>query len=456
MNLMTIAWKSMRQRSLASSLTALSVALGIMLMVAVIVINGLVENTFNQSSTGYDMVVGVKGSPLELVLKSIYYMGGPMENIPYTYYKKLKADPRIEHAIPITLGDTTPEGAHPIVGTIPEFFEVPYIPNRPFKIKGKVMSEPFDAVVGAGLHRSLGWDLGHEFQPVHGVSLEDIHEEKFKVVGVLAATGTPVDNAVFIHLDGFYRLAGHEKPAEEAAKKAKEYAQVAGDAPPAAEADKKPAETDPEKKPEAEGAEEHHEEKDQAAHNHEHQELPDEQKEVTAILIRTIAPTLPPVMIPEINEAPYAQAANPGQQIRWLMNFVLGNIRTLMIIMTTLIIIVSGVGIFVSIYNSMAGRRKEIAIMRALGAGRTTVFSIVLSEAVLLCLAGGICGMLLGHGLVFIASPIVERQTGLIINPLSFDKWELVLFPCLVVLASLIGIVPGLTAYRTDVASNLN
>jgi putative ABC transport system permease protein len=184
--------------------------------------------------------------------------------------------------------------------------------------------------------------------------------------------------------------------------------------------------------------------------------LPDEQKEVTAVLVKTIAITLPPIMIPEINDAPYAQAANPGAQISWLMRSVLGNIRTLMIIMTTLIILVSGVGIFVSIYNSMAGRRKEIAIMRSLGAGRSTVFSIVLSEAVLLCLAGGLCGMLLGHGLVFIAAPIVERQTGLLIDPLSFDKWELVLFPSLIALASLIGIIPGLTAYRTDVASNLN
>jgi len=453
MNLVTIAWKSLRQRSLTSSLTAFSVALGIMLMVAVIVINGVVERSFSQSSTGYDMVIGVKGSPLELVLKSIYYMGGPMENIPYTYYKKLKADPRIERAIPITLGDTTPEGAHPIVGTIPEFFEVPYIPNRPFKIKGKVMSEPFDAVVGAGLHRSLGWDIGHEFQPVHGVSLEDIHEEKFKVVGVLEATGTPVDNAVYVHLDGFYKLAGHEKPVDEAKKKAEEYAKVAGEAPPeGASAPKKENQPAEEKKQEEEHEEHHEGEK----HDHEHEELPDEQKEVTAVLVRTIAPTLPPVMIPEINEAPYAQAANPGAQIRWLMTIVLGNIQTLMIIMTSLIIVVSGVGIFVSIYNSMAGRRKEIAIMRALGAGRRTVFSIVLSEAVLLCLAGGVFGMALGHGLVFIAAPIVEIRTGLVIDPLSFDRMELVLFPCLVALASLIGIVPGVTAYQTDVASNLN
>ncbi|MCA9093761.1 MAG: ABC transporter permease, partial [Planctomycetaceae bacterium] len=302
MNLVTIAWKSLRQRSLTSSLTAFSVSLGIMLMVAVIVINGVVERSFSQSSTGYDMVIGVKGSPLELVLKSIYYMGGPMENIPYTYYKKLKEDPRIERAIPITLGDTTPEGAHPIVGTIPEFFEVPYIPNRPFKIKGKVMSEPFDAVVGAGLHRSLGWDIGHEFQPVHGVSLEDIHEEKFKVVGVLEATGTPVDNAVYIHLDGFYKLAGHEKPVDEAKKKAEQYAKVAGETPPEGATAPKEENQPAEEKKQEEEHEEHHEGE---KHDHEHEELPDEQKEVTAVLVRTIAPTLPPVMIPEINEAPY-------------------------------------------------------------------------------------------------------------------------------------------------------
>ncbi|MCA9019533.1 MAG: FtsX-like permease family protein, partial [Planctomycetaceae bacterium] len=158
----------------------------------------------------------------------------------------------------------------------------------------------------------------------------------------------------------------------------------------------------------------------------------------------------------ELKEGNQAQAVNPIQQISWLMTNIVGNVRTMLIVLTSLIIVVSGVGIFVSIYNSMSDRKREIAIMRALGAGRATVFAIILSESVLLCLGGGILGMLLGHGLVFIAAPIIEARSGLLIDPFAFSSTELILLPILVVLASLVGFIPAMTAYRTDVASTLS
>ena len=94
--------------------------------------------------------------------------------------------------------------------------------------------------------------------------------------------------------------------------------------------------------------------------------------------------------------------------------------------------------------------------MRALGAHRGTVFSIILGESLLLCLGGGVLGLLLGHGLVIAVTPIVESRAGIIMNPFQFEPWELVLFPVLMVLASLVGFLPGLTAYRTDVADSLS
>jgi putative ABC transport system permease protein len=103
----------------------------------------------------------------------------------------------------------------------------------------------------------------------------------------------------------------------------------------------------------------------------------------------------------------------------------------------------------------MSERRREIAVMRALGARRQTVFSIVLAESILLCFAGGLLGLLLGHGLVFLAAPIVEERSGILIDPFAFEPIELVLLPVLIVLASIVGFVPGMTAYRTDVAKAL-
>jgi putative ABC transport system permease protein len=459
MNLVTIAWKSIRQRALASSLTALSVALGVMLMVSVLVVHGIVNRVFSQSTSGYDLVVGAKGSPLQLVLNTIYHLGDPVENIPYLYYKQLKADPSIENAIPICMGDVTQKGNFRIIGTTSEFFELPYHPDREFQVRGHLLEDDFDAVIGSQVAKENGWDIGSQFQPVHGASDGHVHEEKFTIVGVLAPTGTPNDKGVFIDIDGFYQIAGHEKPADEAQKKAAAYteferkkAEAAGVAPPAAlDAPEANAAEKPESKPAA--TEDAHAGHDH--HGHHHHELPDEQKEVTAVLLKFEFVTLAIRTASKINSEPYAQAAQPFKEIYWILNNVVGNIRWLLIVMTGLILVVSGVGIFVSIYNSMADRRREIAVMRALGAQRSTVFWIIFCESVLLCAGGGLFGMLLGHGLVVFAAPLLEAKTGLLINPWAFEQWELVLLPAMIGLASLVGIIPGLTAYRTDVAKAL-
>ena len=125
MNLVTIAWKSIRQRALASSLTALSVALGVMLMVSVLVIYGIVDRIFSQNSVGYHLIVGPKGSDLQLVLSAIYRVSPPIENLPYLYYQQIKDDPRIEDAVPLAFGDVTEEGSFPILGTVSRYFKIP-------------------------------------------------------------------------------------------------------------------------------------------------------------------------------------------------------------------------------------------------------------------------------------------------------------------------------------------
>lgn len=445
MTLAGIAMKSIRQRALASSLTALSVALGVALMVTVLVINGVVTRMFSQSATGYDLVLGAKGSPMQLVLNTIYFMDRPIENLPYKFYLKVKANGGVEHAIPFALGDTTSDARFRIVGTIPEFFEVEYMPGsgkRPGKKfefqSGGVLAEPFDAVVGAKVARVYGWKVGKEFPVAHAGNVEDIHAERFKVVGVLAPTGTPNDRAVFVHLQGFYHIPGHEKPKEEAEQKAKILrGEIDGDivTPPVPSAGAKPANS--------------------SSAEARSDEISDDEKEVTAILVRSKYLAAGLMLKSSINEGITAQAVNPLEQIMKLLRDVVGNVRTMLVVMTCLIIIVSGVSIFVSIYNSMSDRRREIAVMRALGARRSTVLSIILAESILLCLGGGLLGLLLGHGLVFVAAPIVEARSDVLINPWSFEWMELILLPALIVLASLVGLLPGLTAYRTDVAKSL-
>jgi putative ABC transport system permease protein len=257
-------------------------------------------------------------------------------------------------------------------------------------------------------------------------------------------------------LNGFYAISGHDAPIREAVKRWHEFSGQ-----PTTDAAIDAATAEWRKKcgiTEADEEEERQAHAGGAAHpHHHHHGACDIQKEVTAILVnmRGDSMTAAAMFSGEMKRGHKVQAVNPIMPMQRLMSDILGNVRTVLLVMTGLIIIVSGVGIFVSIYNSMSDRKKEIAIMRALGAQRRTVFAIILAESILLCFGGGIFGILLGHGLVFGAAPIVQQQTGILISPFAFEPIELVLLPGLIALASVVGVVPGLAAYRTDVARAL-
>lgn len=444
MNLFTIAFKSIKQRWLASSLTSLSVALGVMLMVGVLVFHGIVERIFAQQSIGYDLVIGPKGSDLQLVLSSVYRISPPIENVPYLYYEQLKHHRWVKTAVPIALGDLTDKGSFPIVGTTGEYFTVPYRPaqkgeDEPPKFlirwdddhqEPATFTQELDAIIGSEVARRNGWDLGSKFRLIHGGVQDDVHKEQFTVVGVMKRTNTPNDKTVFVPLEGFYAIAKHAKPETEMRQRMEDFF-------------------------------------DRKYTSEEWDDLRRKKwalREVTSIFVNVRrrpqdsdadASVLAVRLQSEINSGYSARAVNPIVPMKRLMDNVVGNIRKAVLALIGMIIAVSGVSIFVSIYNSMADRKKEIAVMRALGARRTTVFSIILAESVLLCFGGGLLGIAAGHGLVFAAAPFVESQTGLIIDPWSFEKFELVVMPVLLIMASLVGFVPGMTAYRTDVAEAL-
>ncbi len=455
MNLLVIAFKSLKQRALSSALTALSVALGIMLVVSVLVVNSVVDNTFNQKSVGVSLLIGPRGSDLGNVLSAVYRIGKPAENLPWRVLTEdvvnaaerlpgvKKSSDVIEWVIPMTMGDVTQEGSFPVLGTTPKYFKMEYASGKRFQKKGDLPVNSFDALIGARVARENGWDIGSQFSLIHGGADGHVHDEKFTVVGLLAPTGTANDQTVFVNIEGFFLISGHEKPPKDAITRLQEFGY----------------EVTPEQQAvirEAAGGHDHH---DHAGHDHgahAPHPVPDDLKEVSFILVRTKSPTASIMLAAELNEGMRAQAVNPIIVISRLMKLFVGNTRKLLLFLTALIVVVAGIGIFVSIYNSMSDRKREIAIMRALGASRVTVFSIILGESLLLCLGGGILGLLMGHGLVVVAAPFIESQAGISVNPWSFDVMELILFPILIGMATLVGFLPGLTAYRTDVADSLN
>src|SRR3569623_1516207 len=230
MSLWKIAWRSMQQRALASWLTGLSMAVGAALVVTVLVIYGVVNESFRNSAAGYDLIVGAtKGGRLQIVLNTVYDLSTPVENIPYSYYKEFTRDSEhvgkfadyVQTAIPYCLGDSYKEFR--VVGTTPEMFEAfEYAPGQKYEFAdGRNFDHDhfFEGVIGSLVARKTGLKIGDEFQPTHGVE-DDGQGHKhdaFKVVGILKPTGTPNDRALFVNMEGFYLLQGHAKeaPAQE-------------------------------------------------------------------------------------------------------------------------------------------------------------------------------------------------------------------------------------------------
>ena len=344
----------------------------------------------------------------------------------------------VEVAVPFCMGDSYEKNGrrYRVIGTTPQMFEVEYRADKKYQFaQGRNLHKDyfneahfFEAVIGSVVSRQAGLNLGDTFQPSHGISIEEEEEDHkhhaFTVVGVLAPTGTPNDRALFVNMEGFYVLDGHSKDGEN-----RIHVHQHGD------------------------------------HTHVHVDpLPIEQREITSILIRMKdqpgynADLLALSLFTEINEGQVAQAVFPTRVVTSLFEGFIGNLKIILLILAVLIVVVAGIGIMVSIYNSMSERVRDIAVMRALGAGRSTVMMVVLLESSLLAFLGGLCGFVLGHGLIgWVLGPLfIEPQTGVTMRFFQFELYEALLIPGLVILSALAGFLPALAAYRTDVAKALS
>jgi putative ABC transport system permease protein len=443
MSLWKIAWRSIRQRTLASGLTAFSMGMGVALVVTVLVIHGVISQSFRRGAQGYDLIIGAKGSPLQLVLNTVFHLSQPLENIPYSYYQEFiegRFAPAVEAAIPICTGHDYK--GYPAIATIPEYFEkLTYLEDKKYSFaEGKNFEEEnyWDAVIGDVAARRAGLKLGSTFSPVAQAveAGEKHHHHDFKVVGILEHTGTPNDRAIFMNIEGFWREPAHLQGTPSGV------AFLSGKS----------------------GATSEKTAKNQAAEHDAHDNDGQDRdahepinKEVSAILVctQTHKQILAMDLESVVNKEHVAQAVFHSLEIAKLFDSIIGNIQLLLLVLAVLVVIVAGIGIMVSMYNSMSDRRHDIAIMRALGASRYTVMSIILMESILLSLGGGALGLLIGHGLIGALGTTIADQTGVIVKVWDFQTVELILIPGLVVLATLVGYLPAMYAYKTDVVKSL-
>ncbi len=469
MNLLELILKQMRQRFLSTTLTCLSILLGMMLATCVLILEREGKNVFAQSDYGFDILVGPKASPLQLVLNTIYHLDVSPGNIPYSLYedmatgRELSADGKknpyrglVQWAVPYAVGDSY-KGRR-IVATTPQLFgvddagtplpadEVPhyrrdarytFAQGRPF------VARKFEAVIGSEVASATGLKVGDTFHATHGFpgpnDIPDIHEEIWTVVGVLNETHTANDRVLFIPLITFYAIFEHEAGLESISG-----IQAAGATKPAAAPPPPTTKQEPEEKAYTLNPD-----------GTINVKLAKAEWEISAILVQTRSTFAALQMQFILRNLPDAVGVSPAQVMEGFFDTFLPTVSLLLLIISTLVTIVAGVSILVSIYNSVTARNREIAIMRALGATRARILAAVCLEAGLVGVIGGILGILAGHLLAGAGSLFLQHLMGTGIAWWHFGPWELLYFPVVVAVSLLAGLVPALKAYKTPVAENL-
>jgi putative ABC transport system permease protein len=476
MSFWKIAWRNMQQRALASSLTGLSMALGVALMVLVLVIHQVVVSQLSNDAQGYNFVIGPReASPLEIVLSSVLHIGRAPVPMRYRYYQQFVGDglyaPYAEVVVPICLGDSFAASngqRFRVVGTTPDMFDklsygaddqgndklYEFREGRNFK-----QEHFFEAVLGSVAANRTGLKVGDKFRPTHGLSGEGDEHDEFTIVGVLKPTGTANDRALFVNMEGFFLLDGHAlSPRSELSRLAGETARLAGELASAGAGHdqyREPTTAIAAESKRLAGEVERTGVGD-APTRAPGEPLPESQRSVTAFFVRC-QPMAAATIEMSLNrgEDRGAKAVAPTLVVSQLQQNFIDPVRMILLVLTVLIVVVAGISILVSIYNSMSERSHDIAVMRALGASRRAVMAIILVESILLSILGGLLGLLLGHGILAVAAPVVEYNTGITLPAWQFTWQETLLVPGLVAFAALVGFLPAVSAYRTDVARTL-
>ncbi|HEY8993060.1 MAG TPA: FtsX-like permease family protein [Lacunisphaera sp.] len=395
-----IVYKSLRQHLVSTLVSAAAIALAGGLLIAVWVMRQESNRAFTSVTGGFDAVLGARSSKLQLVLNAIFHLEESPGNISPADVDQIQNNPNVELALPIAVGDNYK--GYRLVGTTSLLFEkVESAPGKPYHIAGN--GRPFapgekEAVVGSFAAQQLGLKVGDTFHPFHGLLYDEKkqHSETYVVTGIFDPTGTPADRVIWIPLAGLQRMSGHD-------------ARAAAD--------------------------------------------------VSAVLVKLKQEN--PMSGFQLDML-YNKRGNK-LTFAWPIGAILSKLfdkiawfDKILAFISYLVVVVASASILASIYNSMNERRREIAILRALGAQRLTVFGSIVAESAAIAGLGMLMAFVVYAVIVLVASAIIRVQTGVVINPLEFH-WVMIAAPAGIIgLAALCGIFPAIKAYRTDVASNMS
>jgi len=399
MNSVSIAMRGIRERRVSSAITIAAVALACSLLMLVWAFKKEAEQTFAGASGGFDAVLGPRGSKLQIVLNALYHLDESPGLMRWADYEQVAKFPAIEAAYPLAVGDNY--RGYRLVGTLPEYLQNhAYAEGRTFALEegGSVFAaDSMQAVVGSFAARRLDLEIGDTFHPYHGLVYNEgaAHEETYTVSGVLKPTGTPVDKVIWIPISGIQTMSGHNPKAA---------------------------------------------------------------TDVSAVLIKLKQGAnmagfqLDMMYNKQGDRLTLAWPAN-----RTILQFFdkISWFDKILQAMAAMVAIIAGGSILAILYNAMNERKRDIAVLRALGARKRTVFAISLLEAVGMTLAGVLLGFVIYAGLGFGIGEIVQRETGVALSPFTGNA-AMVWAPLgMLGIGLLSGILPAIKAYRTDVSRNL-
>lgn len=406
----------LRDRALTTALNILLLGLAVATLVILLLFSSQLGARLDRDGQGIDLVVGAKGSPLQLILSSIYQIDAPTGNIPLESMDLLRSDPAVKAAIPLALGDNF--RGFRIVGT-----ETGYIDLYGAALtQGRLFDKAQEVVIGSTVARELGMKLGQRFVGTHGLEASseagDHEHAPFSNVGILAPTGTVIDRLILTPVESVWDAHGieHEHSAEV-------------------------------------GYHEHeaHLEQENATTLTGRGEL---KPEITALLV-SYRSAFGAVRIPSmVNRQTEMQAAVPAVEMARLLNLLGVGIDGARLF-AWLLALTGGLSIFVALLNAAQAREGDLALLRVMGATRGNVVGTVMSEGLITAAAGSLLGLIIGHGALAVAVSSFEQLEDLSIDPFQFHPGEILVVAGVLAIGILAATIPAIRVFRADIATTI-
>ena len=456
LSLLIVAWRRVWQRRTATLLTATSVALGSALAVLLLLVRAQGVQLLAHGPRGFDLIIGPKGSAIDLTLTTLFHLESATGTIGWSFYEDLVRDPRwrgaVAQAVPLAVGDSV-DGCD-LIATTPALFSLvngapPSLPaaadGAVALAAGRMMRDgTIEAVVGAEVPRRTGLAIGDHFRPTHGtgdgIDPTEVHQRTFTIVGVLAPTGSVFDRSVFVTLEGFWSIDEHERGLHaQALLRAAAVGLAGGGAPTGAGPD---GDQDP---PASQVA----------ADGTVQLGLPVAERRLSMILVRSRGAFSAQSILYQINSGDQALAVNPTLVLAGVSRTLLAPAVRLGAGLVSLILAIATLGVLLSSYHAVHAQALELAALRALGASRRWLLTLISSEAALCGLLGALCGLVPAHLLMAVVAWWMGAHLGAG-TPWWQPGWSDVLVVVLATAAAaLAGLVPGYAAGRRSIAQQL-